>query len=213
MPDVTKVLVRCYHCGYRWKLPLQQPIIGVASGDTIIFAPRSIDVECPECGTRGVNYTETTATVTAEGIRGLWALLRSISLTDDDLEKLATIALEARESGTKAEAIAERIRTSIPRLRPVFAWITSQEGGSTGQWIGVLIALAALIIAIKGPATAPVQHPTIVIEYPSGEEHLLEQIADELKSALKAPNTAVGPQVEPKPENSPDGHHKDSAIP
>jgi rubredoxin len=207
---VTKVLVRCDHCGYSWRLPLQQPIIGAVNGDTIIFAPCSIDVKCPECGTQGVNYTEITADVTDESIRGLFALLRSASLTDEDVEKLATIASDARKSDTKPEALVELIKTSIPRLRPVLAWINSQGSGSVAGWIGVLLALVMLIITVKGQATAPVQRPTIIIECPSGEEQqisdLFGQIADELRSALKASNTAVGPQVEPRPKNPPDGH-------
>jgi hypothetical protein len=213
MPNLTKVPVQCYHCGYRWELPLRQPIIGAANGDTITFAPCSIDVECPRCETQGVNYTATTAAVTAEGIRGLFAILRSVSLTDEDLEKLSTIALEARENGTKAEVVAQQIKTSIPRLRPVFAWITSQGSGSVGQWVGVLIGLAALIIAVKGTATAPVQRPTIIYECPSGEmqniSNLLGQIADELRSAVKSSNTAGRSHVEPQPENPQDGRHNE----
>ena len=208
--NVTKVLVRCDHCGHRWRLPLQQPIIGAVNGDAIIFAPRSIDVKCPECGTRGVNYTETRADVTGETIRGLFALLRSASLTDEDIEKLATIASDARKSDTKPEALVELIKTSVPRLSPALAWITSQESASVAAWIAVLIALVTLIITVKGQVAAPVQQPTIVLECPSGEEQkisdLFGQIADELRSTLKASNTAVGPQVETRPKNPPDGH-------
>jgi hypothetical protein len=210
MSNVTEILVGCYHCGHMWRQPLQQPVIGAVNGDTITFAPRSIDVKCPECGTRGVNYTETTVNVTGESIRGLFALLRSASLTGEDIEKLATIASDARKSDTKPEVLVELIKTSVPRLRPALAWITSQESASVAAWIAVLIALVTLVVTVKGQAAAPVQQPTIVLECSSGEEQkisdLFGQIANELRSALKASNTAVGPQVEPRPKNPPDGH-------
>lgn len=194
MPTVAKLLVRCDHCGRRWQLPLHHPIIGAANGDTIMFAPRSIDVECPECGTRVVNYMETRADVTCESIRGLFALLRSASLTDKDIEKLATIASDARKNDTEPEALIEKIKISVPRLRPVLTWITSQESASIAAWITVLIALVTLIITVKGQPSAPAQQPTIILECPSGEAQkisdLFGQIADELRSDLKASNTA-----------------------
>ena len=208
---MTKILVGCYHCGHMWPQPLQQPVIGAANGDTITFAPRSIDVKCPECGTRGVNDTESTVNVTGESIRGLFALLRSASLTGEDIEKLATIASDATKSDTKPEVLVDLLETSVPRLRPALAWINSQESVPVGTWILVLLTLVLLAISVKGQAAAPVQQTTIVqttivLGCPSGEEQkisdLFGQMADELRSAMKASNIVVGPQVEPRPRIS-----------
>jgi hypothetical protein len=191
---VTTILVRCYECDHTWHQPLRHPVIA-ANGDTITVVPRAINVECPECGAQVVNYTATTVHVTGESIRGFFALLRS--LTSADLEELATIAAKARESGTSTETVAEQIKSSIPSLRPVLAWITSQEGTSVATWIGALLALVTAIITIKGSGSVAttVQRPAIIIECPSGEEqqinYLLQQAADELKSASKTSEVAA----------------------
>jgi hypothetical protein len=111
VPNVTEVLVRCYDCGHIWQLPLNVPLIGAANGDTITFVPHSINAKCPKCGTYGVNYRKSTANVTGEGMRGLFALLQSVSPTNEDLEKLATIASEVRKSDANTEAIVELIKT------------------------------------------------------------------------------------------------------
>lgn len=181
---MTTMLVRCYECDHTWQQPLL-PILA-ANGDTITVAPRAINVECPECGTQVVNHTATTVHVTGASMRGFFALLQS--LTSEDVRKLATIAARARENGTSTEVVAEQIKTSIPSLRPVLAPLTSPV---VVAWITILLTVVQIMISVKGasPAVAPVQRPAIILEYPSVEEQtmndLLQQIADELKSASK----------------------------
>ncbi len=127
-------------------------------------------------------------------------MLRSVSPTTEDLEALAAIALQAKERGDETEVVAEQIRTSIPRLRPVADWLVSQQGVGMATWITVLLTLLALIVTIKSATSttqAPISHQTIVIECPSGEEQeisrLLEQINDELRSEWKSGDTIDGP--------------------
>lgn len=215
MPLLTRIPVQCDHCGYTWELERSRSI-EVANGNTIRFAPGSIDVTCPQCGTEGVNYTIPTATATAKGIRGFFAVLRSVSPTTEDLEILFAISRQAKESGAETEAIAEQIKTSIPRLRPVAEWMLSERGTGAAAWITVLLTCLALIAALRPTSTAPPVHQTVVIECPSGDGQeiiaLLEQIAGELQSNSKAPNT-VGPSLEPEPENLSTGHDSKSKNP
>lgn len=213
MPLLAKIPVQCDHCGLTWELELPRSI-EVANGDTITFAPGSIDVICPQCRTRGINYTAPTVTATAKGIRGLFAVLRSVSPSVEDLKILLAIALEAKESGAQTEAFAEQIKTSIPRLGPIANWMLSEKGTSVATWITVLVAVLTLIVTVKATSAAPVSQQTVVIECPSGEEQeisaLLEQIANELQSNLKASSTMVGPRIEPNLENPPDAHRSES---
>ena len=202
MPNVTEVLVRCSDCGHMWHLPLSAPIIGAANGDTINFPSRSIEVECPVCGTVGINDSETRAEVIGKEIRGLYAILRSVSLKGDDLRKLAAIAAEAKENGTRPEEVAGKIETAVPRLQPVLAWI-AENNISVAAWLALL---AALVMPVVGPEIAAALWPsttTVVVEAPSGEEHLLEQIARELGSSLDTPYVPSSPDVEPKPSGPP----------
>jgi len=172
-------------------------INGVANGDTITVSPRAINVECPKCGTKVVNHTATTVNVTGESLRGFFALLES--LTSADLKELARIAAEASESGADADVIAERIKTSIPSLRPILAWMISQQGQGVGTWIQVLLTVLVMIMPMQGSgaATAPVEYPVIIIENQSGEEQqindLQQQIA-ELRSAWNAEAPATDDQ-------------------
>jgi rubredoxin len=215
MPLLTSIPVQCDYCGYTWELELSRSI-EAANGDTITFAPGSIDVMCPLCGTEGVNYTTPTANVTTEGIRGLFAVLRSVSATTKDLQTLVAVSLEAKESGAETEAIAEQIKTSIPRLKPVAEWMLSEKGMGVATWITMLLTFLALMAALRPTSTAPPASQTVVIECPSGDEQeiisLLQQIAGELHSDSKAPNT-VGPSLGPGPENLPTGHDSESKNP
>jgi rubredoxin len=215
MPVLAMIPVQCDHCGYTWALELPHSI-KAANGDTITFAPGSIDVTCPQCGTRGVNYTTPTANVTTEGILGLFAVLRSVSATTEDLQTLVAVSLEAKENGAEPEAIAEKIKTSIPRLKPVAEWMLSEKGMGVATWITMLITLLALMAALRPASTAPPARQPAVIECPSGHEQeiisLLQQIASELQSASKAPST-VGPSLAPGSENLPTGHDSESKNP
>jgi hypothetical protein len=167
-------------------------INGVANGDTITVSPRAINVECPRCGAKVVNHTATTVNVTGEAMSGFFALLRS--LTSADLKEIARIAAEASENETSAEAVAERIKASIPSLRPVLARLNSQQGT---QWIAILIGLVeiALMVTGMGSAAPPVQRPPIIIESPAGQEQqtndLLTQIIEELRSGLEESKAAA----------------------
>lgn len=204
MPTVTGILVRCSDCGHKWQLTFSVAIIA-STGDEITAPPGSINVECPRCGMVGTNHTETKAEITGEEVRGLFAVLRSVSLTGDDLRKLATIAAEAKEGGSRPEEVAEKIKTSIPRLRPVLTWI-AENNISISTWLALL---AALVMPIVGPEIAAILWPpttAIVVESPSGEEHLLAQIANELRSALKASSATDRPHAEPKQGSPSDSH-------
>jgi hypothetical protein len=191
VPNVTTILVRCYECDHTWHQRLQIGIIGAVNGDTITVLPRAINVECPECGAKVVNHTATTVNVTGETIRGFFALLRS--LTSADLKEIARIAAEASENEASAEAVAERIKASIPSLRPVLARLNSPQGT---QWITILLVLVQIALSVTGVGSTPpaVQRPVIIIESPSGEEQqtndLLRQIVEELRSALNASEAA-----------------------
>jgi hypothetical protein len=194
MPDVTTILVRCNKCHHAWHQSLSIGIIGANNGDTITVSPRAINVECPKCQTQVVNRSTTTANVTGESLHGFIALLKP--LTSAELEELAAIIGEASESGASADVIAERIKTSIPSLRPILAWMISQQGAGVGTWIQVLLTVLVMIMPMQGSGapTAPVEYPVIIIENQSGEEQqindLQRQIA-ELRSAwnAKAPAT------------------------
>jgi ribosomal protein S27E len=205
MPNVTEVLVRCADCGHMWHLPLSAPLIGASNGDTISFPSGSIEVECPVCGTVGINDKETRAQVLGKEIRGLYAILRSVSLKGDDLRKLAAIAAEAKESGSRPEEVAEKIKATVPTLQPVLAWI-AENNISIATWLALL---AALVMPIVGPEIAAALWPpttTVVVETPSGEEHLLEQIARELRSSLHTSSSTDSPDVESKPGARSDRH-------
>lgn len=209
MPNVTGIKVRCSDCDHNWELPFSAPIIGASTGDEITVPPGWIKVECPRCHVVGTNPTETKAQVTGEEVRGLFAVLRSVSLTGDDIRKLSTIATEAKESGSRPEEVAEQIKNSIPRLRPVLTWMSEYE--SVGTWLLVLIGLATLIVTIEmaTPSQSQSQSQSIVIESPSGEEHLLEQIVDELRSALKASSATDGQHFETKPKDKESNSHQE----
>jgi hypothetical protein len=197
--------VRCSDCGHMWHLPLSAPIIGAANGDTISFPSRSIEVECPVCGTVGINDKETRAEVIGKDIRGLYAILRSVSLKGDDLRKLAAIAAEAKESGSRPEEVAEKIKTAVPRLQPVLAWI-AENNTSITAWLAIL---AALIMPIVGPEIAAALWPsttTVVVQIPSGQEHLFEQMARELQSSPGTSSVTGSPKVEPKPSGRSGDH-------
>lgn len=187
---MTTILVRCNECDHTWHQPLPIGINGVANGDTITVSPRALYVECPKCRAKVVNHTATTVHVTGETLRGFIALLEE--LTSADLKELARIAAEASENDTSAEAVAERIKASIPSLRPVLARLNSQQGT---QWITILIGLVeiALMVTGVGSAAPPVQRPAIIIESPAGQEQqtndLLRQIVEELR-ALNASGDA-----------------------
>lgn len=185
MPRVTTVLVRCYECGRTWQQPLRHPIIGAVNGDTIRLEPGSISLECPRCRAQVANYITSEVHVTGKTIQGFFALLQSASPAD--LEKLARIAAAARKNGSSTDEITEEIKRSIPSLRPLLAWMYSQEGVATATWISTLLTLLAFIFAIEAPA--PVERPVIIIEHSSGEErqidNLILQVAN-LRSALNA---------------------------
>jgi hypothetical protein len=196
MPDVTTILVRCDGCHHAWHQPLSVGI-RVNNGDTITVVPHALNVKCPKCGTQVINRATTTANVTGESLRGFIALLKP--LTSTELEELAAIIGEASESGANADVIAERIKTSIPSLRPIIAWMISQQGQGVGTWIQVLLTVLVMIMPMQGSgaATAPVEYPVIIIENQSGEEQqindLQQQIA-ELRSAWNAEAPATDHQ-------------------
>jgi hypothetical protein len=197
MPDVTTILVRCNVCHHAWHQPLSIGIIGANNGDTITVSPHALNVECPKCGTQVVNRATTTANVTGESLRGFIALLKP--LTSAELEELAAIMGEASESGASADVIAERIKTSIPSLRPILAWMISQQGAGVGTWIQVLLTVLMMIMTMQGSgaATAPVEYPVIIIENQSGVEQQindLERQIAELRSAWNAESPATDDQ-------------------
>jgi hypothetical protein len=187
-----------------WHLPLSAPITA-SNGDRISFPSGWIKVECPVCGTVGVNDKETRAEVVSKEIRVLYAILRSVSLKNDDLRKLAAIAVAAKESGSGPEEVAEQIKTAVPRLKPVLAWI-AENNISIATWLALL---AALVMPIVDPEIAAALWPPttiVVVESPAGEEHVLEQIARELRSSLDTSSATGSAAVEPKPGGRSDGH-------
>ena len=139
-----------------------------------------------------VNHTATTVHVQARHTR----LFCSPAITHKRRpQRDARIAAEASENDTSAEAVAERIKASIPSLRPVLASLNSPQGTA---WINILLSAGANRNQRHrcGFGRPPVQRPVIIIESPSGEEQqtndLLRQIVQQLRAlnASEATDTA-----------------------
>jgi hypothetical protein len=187
---VTSIPAQCDNCGHTWDHALEISI-QTNNGDTLSFAPGSVRGICPECGALGVNVRMLSTTATGQGIRGLLAVLRSAE--PEDLERLTKIALAAKESGAGNAEVAEQIRTSIPRLRPVADWLLSPQGAALAAWVAVLIAVLVWVTTRTPSSPAPDSHPapkaptsqTVIVNCPDGQERmtrdLLEQIAREVR--------------------------------
>lgn len=196
---------QCDHCSFTWEYELQQASIEVGVGGTISFAPGAIQARCPRCGAVGVNAKTSSGTVTAKGIRGLLAVLRTVSASTNDFERLAEIARAAHESGVGPAQVAEQINASIPRLKAVGKWVLSQESGTVAAWIAALVAVLMFILSLTDKSPAPTPAPTVVIQCGPGDEQeikgLFEQLSREIRSDVK-------PSSEPLP--SPAKAHGDS---
>jgi hypothetical protein len=169
---MTSVPVQCDNCGHAWDHPLQCAI-QVANGDTLTFAAGSIHSTCPQCGAEGVNFSATSATSTGKGIRGLLAVLQSISANTADLETLTKIAVAARRSGAGNAEVAQQIRASAPRLQALGNWMLSDEGQRYAPWLTFLITFLALVVmtvdgiaAAIDASTVPAPRSTIVVQCP-----------------------------------------------
>lgn len=184
--------VQCGSCGFTWECELGQASIELANGNTITFAPGAIQTTCPSCGARGVNDKTSSGAVTAKGIRGLLAVLRTVPASPADYEQLIALIVKAQLSGAKPIQVAEQINTSIPQLKPVGKWVLSQESGTAAAWIAALVAVLTLILGMidKSPAPPPTPAPSIVIQqcapgYAQEFQNLLKQISREIGSSSK----------------------------
>lgn len=217
MPSVASIPAQCDNCGHNWELALQCSI-ELSNGNTISFAPGSVRGTCPQCGTQGVNLATTSATSTGKGIRGLFTVLGTVSANAEDLEQLTAIAFAAKESGAGNAEVAEQIRTSIPRLRPLADWLLSPQGKGVGvaTWMMLIVTVWMLILTLKStssaPATpptpapdAPISQPTIIINCPYSQEQeineLVEQLAREIQLNIKDSEIIDQSPPEPKPRH------------
>jgi hypothetical protein len=212
VPILQNLRVRCDRCGFTWKYSLGSSI-EVANGNTITFAPGSIQDTCSNCGAQGINVKAPTATATTKEIRGLFAVLQTVSASTEDFEHLAEIAYAAKQSRAEVAELAEQIKTSIPSLQAVGNWMQSKEGQSAAQWITVLLTVLMLIISLATPSPTTIPASRIIVQCPSDKEqeievqeirYLLEQIAREIRSDLKTPKSAESKGITPEGKRASD---------
>jgi hypothetical protein len=105
----------------------------------------------------------------------------------EDLERLTEIALAAKESGAGNAEVAEQIRTSIPRFRPLADWLLSSQGVGVATWLMLFITIwVALRPSPSAPASQPAPPsppapgPTLVINCPDGRQREVEDLIDQI---------------------------------
>jgi hypothetical protein len=158
-----------------------------------------------------MNLAMPSATSTGNEMRGLFAVLRTVSPDAEDLERLTRIALAAKESGAGNAEVAEQIKTSIPRLKPLADWLLSPQGAALAAWLAVLASVWMLIVTLKASPPAQDSQPkpiaptsqTIIVNCPYDQEQmtrdLLGQIAREIRSIESSETKDRG--SEPRPDH------------
>jgi hypothetical protein len=150
------------------------------------------------------------------------AVLRTVSANAEDLERLTQIALAAKESGAGNAEVAEQIRTTIPRLKPVADWLLSPQGAALAAWLAVIVAVIIRVTTPTSSSPAPDSHPappaptsqTLIINCPRDQEDairdLFEQAIHEIHAELKQAAEVKRSPSESNSEHLGDRDHHES---
>lgn len=184
----------CGACGLHFEDDRAIHVEGTARNLTI----KNVSVACPRCGGRA-RAQEGTFNVTS----GKWTLLREAlaGATHTELEGILATLRAAQARGATREQIAAEVAVQSPQLAGLGQWMLSMQGGTSAQWLGVLIAIISVLITLRPSPTPPPQAPTVVNVVV--DSHVTDDEIDEaVRRAMEESERRAAASLHAPPEQS-----------